>query len=275
LIIWTGDNPAHTIWNNNADEIYNITAVFIDLLYNKYNYKKPVFPSLGNHEEFIADQYDPFTNREVGFLSTMSKLFSNWLSEEEQQMFSKYGYYSKKYLNTNLRIISMNCFLCDTLNFYLIENPTDPQGQFSWMEKTLRDAEKNGEYVFIIGHIPPGDTTFTTQCAKRYQALVDRFSNIVRGNFYGHTHYDEFRLMTEYFNHDKISGVIYTTPSLTTYESHNPSFRVYEVESKNMIMKNYYQYRLNITKANSNPFAEPEWEIVYNAREVISYNLGI
>jgi sphingomyelin phosphodiesterase len=269
MIIWTGDNPAHTVWNNNADEIYNITGVFIDLLYNKYNYKKPVFPSLGNHEEYIADQYDHIKlKREETFLQTMSNLFSHWLSEDDQKLFSKFGYYSKKYLDTDLRIISMNCFLCDTFNFFLVENPTDPDGQFIWMEKTLRDAERDGEFVFIIGHIPPGDTTFTSQCAKRYQALVDRFSNIIRGNFYGHTHYDEFRVMTEYFDKTKIAGVIYTAPSLTTFESHNPSFRIYEVDSKSMILKNYHQYRLNINEANANQDNEPVWKIVYSAKQV-------
>jgi sphingomyelin phosphodiesterase len=143
------------------------------------------------------------------------------------------------------------------------------------MEETLRQAEKNGEYVFIIGHIPPGDSTYTTECAKRYQVLVDRFQNIIRGNFYGHTHYDEFRVLTEYYNKDKVAGIIYTAPSLTTYSFQNPSFRVYEVETKSMILKDYYQYRLNLTEANATPDKDPEWKIVYNAKKVILYNIGI
>ena len=257
---------------DNGDEIYNITSKFIDLLYNKYNYSKPVFPALGNHEEYIADQYDPYNDlREKEFLLRIGKMFRQWFTDEEYESFIKSGYYTKKYLDTNLRIISINCFLCDVLNFFIIKNPTDPENQFKWIEDTLRKAEKDGEVVFIIGHIPPGDSSYTSECSKRYQAIVDRFSNIIRGNFYGHTHYDEYRIVTEYFNSTNIAGIIYTAPSLTTYSFQNPSFRIYELESDSMILKNYHQYRLNLTEANSKPDSEPEWKIVYSAMDVISY----
>jgi sphingomyelin phosphodiesterase len=137
------------------------------------------------------------------------------------------------------------------------------------MEETLRKAEKDGEYVFIIGHIPPGDSTYTTECSKRYQILVDRFQNIIRGNFYGHTHYDEFRVLTEYYNKDKVAGIIFTAPSLTTYSFQNPSFRIYELDSNNIILKDYHQYRLDLVEANLHPDNEPEWKIAYSAKKVI------
>jgi len=195
----------------------------------------------------------------------MSGIFKVWLSEEEYQLFKQYGYYTKKYLDTNLRIIAMNCFYCDIMNFFIIKNPTDPGNQFKWMEEVLRQAEKDREYVYIIGHIPPGDSTYTSECSKRYNALVDRFSNIIRGQFYGHTHYDEFRLIPEYFNKTNIAGVILTAPSLTSYTYKNPSFRVYEVDSNSMIVKDYEQYRFNITEANLNPDLKPTWKVSYTA----------
>jgi sphingomyelin phosphodiesterase len=274
LILWTGDNPPHNPWGENyKEEIYEITKLFIDLLLNKYNYTKPVFPSIGNHEEDISDQYNPYSRqREAEFLKAFGNFYKPWLSDEQYRSFIKNGYYTKKYLDTKLRIISINCFLCDNLNFFLIENPTDPHGQFAWMEETLRQAEKDGEYVFIIGHIPPGDSTYTSECSKRYQILVDRFQNIIRGHFYGHTHYDEFRVLTEYYNKEKVAGVIFTAPSLTTYSFQNPSFRIYELESKNMILKDYHQYRLNLTEANLNPDNEPEWKIAYSAKQVNTLN---
>lgn len=269
LIIWTGDNVPHNPWVTNEQEVFNITTVFVDLLYNKYNYTKPVFPSLGNHEESIADQYDPSASgREEYFLQEMAKIFKNWLSEDEAESFRKNGYYTTKYLNTNLRIISVNSLLCDVLNFFLIKDPTDPGGQVAWMEKVLRQAEKDGEFVYIIGHIPAGDATYLSQCTMRYSALTDRFSHIIRGHFYGHTHYDEFRIIPEYFNSTNIAGIIYTAPSLTTYSFHSPSFRVFDVDSSSMYLKNYDQYRLNITKANLTPDVKPKFEIVYNATTV-------
>lgn len=84
------------------------------------------------------------------------------------------------------------------------------------MEELLRKAEKDNEHVYIIGHIPPGDNTFMSECSKRYNALIDRFERVVKGQFFGHTHYDEFRVITEYFNKDRVVGVVHTVPSLTT-----------------------------------------------------------
>jgi sphingomyelin phosphodiesterase len=269
IIVWTGDNPPHNPWNENSQEIFNITQVFVDLLYEKYKYKGAVFPSLGNHEEYITDQYNPFdSSREKEFLQKMGDIFRVFLGDEQHETFVKYGFYTAKYANTNLRIISINCFLCDVMNFFLIRDPTDPGKQFEWLEKVLREAERDGEYVFIIGHIPPGDSTYLSECSKRYNAIVDRFSNTIRGQFYGHTHYDEFRIITEYFNEEKIAGIILTAPSLTSYSWKNPSFRVYEVDSKTSIIKDYYQYRLNLTEANLNPYDKPDWKVAYTAKEV-------
>jgi sphingomyelin phosphodiesterase len=268
FIIFTGDNPPHNPWNDNGDEIYNITTIFVDLLLNKYNYTNPVFPVLGNHEEYTADLYNPFDmKRELGFLKRMGEIFTKWLSPEEFQHFSNYGYYTSKYLETNLRIIALNCFLCDVLNFFLIKDPTDPAKQFEWLESVLRAAERDGEKVFLIGHIPPGDSTYLSECSKRYNALTDRFSHIIRGHFYGHTHYDEFRVINQYFNSTVPAGIIFTAPSLTSYSFQHPSFRIYEMDEESKLLLDFHQYRMNLTEANLNPGRKPEWRISYSARE--------
>lgn len=272
IIIWTGDNPPHNPWNNNREEAYEITGVFVDLLYKKYKFQGAVYPALGNHEEYITDQYDPFNmERELGFLKNMGDLFRQWLSDQEYEQFIQTGYYTSKYKDSSLRVISFNCFLCDTMNFFLIKNPTDPGNQIEWMEKVLREAEKNGEYVFIAGHIPPGDSTFLSECSKRYNALIDRFSNIIRGQFFGHSHYDEFRVIPEYFNNNNIAGVVLTAPSLTSYSWQNPSFRVFDVDYSTLILKDFVQYRLNLTEANLNPDEKPVWSISYKAKETFGF----
>lgn len=133
------------------------------------------------------------------------------------------------------------------------------------MESVLRQAETNGEYVFIMGHIPPGDSNYLSQCSKRYNALIDRFSYLIKGQFFGHTHYDEFRLVHEYFNSSNIAGLIFTAPSVTTYSNRFPSFRVYSVNASSNSLQDYTQYFLNLTKANMNPSENPTWEVQYVA----------
>lgn len=137
------------------------------------------------------------------------------------------------------------------------------------MEEVFRSAEINGEYVYIIGHIPPGDTNYLSQCSKRYNALIDRFSYLIKGQFFGHTHFDEFRIIHEYFNYTNIAGVIFAAPSVTTYSNRMPSFRVYDVNASNNNLLDYTQYYLNITEANLKPDENPIWEVLYKATKVI------
>jgi len=52
--------------------------------------------------------YNPFNmQRELGFLKRMGEIFTKWLTPEQFDQFTQFGYYTTKYLNTNLRIISI------------------------------------------------------------------------------------------------------------------------------------------------------------------------
>ena len=215
FVIWTGDNPSHAEWeDDNAQEILNVTRIFTKLMMDS---EIQVYPSLGNHEKFPIDQFYPYGDeKEKTVLEFFGNLWHKWLGDEAYEQFIKYGYYSKKHSDTNLRIISYNCLYCDVLNFYLIKNPTDPGDQIKWLEKTLRMSEQNQEEVYIIGHIPAGDTSLLTECSKRHIALIERFSHIIRGQFAGHTHYDEVKIMRDYFDKEKVNSIQYINPSLTT-----------------------------------------------------------
>ena len=217
FIIWTGDNAPHDPWTGDQEAVYKVTELFVNMLVNKYNYSLPVYPSIGNHEEYPNDLYYPYDNREQNKLKIIGDIFKVWLEDQAYESFIKYGYYSQKHPNSNLRIVSTNCLLCDTVNFNLIRNPTDPQSGIKWLEDTLKKAEQDNELVYLIGHIPIGEGFFSSECSKRYIALMDRYNYIIRGNFYGHTHNDEFKVMTEYFNKEKVIDIQYIAPSLTTY----------------------------------------------------------
>ena len=235
---------------------------------DKFNITIPVYPAIGNHEFYPADLFDPFNpKKNENALNTTANLWRDWIGEDGFNTYIKNGFYTKKHPDSNLRIISLNTMDCDVLNFNIMKNPTDPIKQFIWLENVLRQAEKDGETVYIIGHIPPGDSTYTSSCSKRYNALVDRFSNIILGQFYGHTHYDEFRIIHEYFNYTNIAGLINIAPSLTTYTDKMPQFRVYDVDDDSKVPVDYTQYFLNLTKANMNSDDTPIWEVLYKATE--------
>jgi len=94
--------------------------------------------------------------------------------------------------------------------------------------------------------------------------LIDRYTNIIRGLFAGHSHEDTFQLMKGIYD-TKTTGITFVHPALTTYRMSNPSFRVYEVDPKTYALIDYIQYRLYIDKADKEDKAV--WEVVYRFSE--------
>jgi sphingomyelin phosphodiesterase len=56
FVLWTGDNTAHDIWQQNQDYNANFSIILTDLMKSKL--KVPVFPSAGNHESAPVNVYD-------------------------------------------------------------------------------------------------------------------------------------------------------------------------------------------------------------------------
>jgi len=235
---------------------------------------RKIYPTLGNHEKVPLDQFDfEHVYKEKDFLKSIGDEWRGWIGEEAYNMFINYGYYTLLHNNSSLRIVSINSFLWDNWNFYLLNNPTNPLNQMDWLENVLRNAEKAGEGVFIIGHIPPGSNYFNSEASLRYNALVDRFTQTIRGQFFGHSHSDEWKLIHGYFDKNNTVGIVHTCGSLSTNAWRNPGFRVYNMYEDNHVVKDYTFLYLNLTKANNLPDnVLPKFEFGYNASSF--YNMS-
>lgn len=121
-----------------------------------------------------------------------------------------------------------------------------------------------------MGHIPPGDSTCFSAWAARYQILIERFSHVIKGQFFGHTHNDQIQISRSYTDNTAV-GTVFISPSLTTFTGLNPSFRIYEVDNDTNSIVNYYQYRLNLEKWNSNTTGPIIWDLAYDV--ISEYNL--
>ena len=267
FIIWTGDNSPHNSKNSSQDDNYEATIIVKNKLDEKFNFSIPIYPALGNHEKYPSDLY---RTSEEDLLQNYAEIFKDYFYEEQAyESFRKYGYYSEKYKDTNLRIVVLNCLICDTWNFYIIGGRHQmAKDEFIWLENLLRQAEKNGEYVYIIDHFPINSSFQLTECAQRLRALMDRFDYIIRGYFSGHTHLDDISPVRTYFEPKPIININYIAPPLTTYPGRNPSFRQFIIDSNTKNVIDYEQYRLNITEANLNGIAN--WYITYKATEMFN-----
>ena len=267
FILFTGDFGAHDVWEINQDDVTKITQKSVDIITNEIGEGIPIYPSLGNHEKAPPDV---FFGSETILLHGLSKVFKKYLTQEAYDDFSQYGYYTMLYKNTNLRLVSLNCILCNSMNFNLIGDSFQVSKMFNWLEKVLNSAEKKGEKIYLLDHIPLYTSQHTYDCAIRLKILLERYQHIISGYFSGHTHMDELTLVEEYHNDKKYSVINYICPSLTTYSDFWPSYRVYNADLKTKFVKDYTQWRLNLDETNKND--KPLWYISYKASQF--YNVS-
>ena len=247
FILYTGDVAAHNVWEVDQTIINNKNHIIIKTLENVFNYKIPIYPTVGNHEKAPPDI---FNGPETVLLHNIGKEFKRYLSDEAYHDLVKFGYYSTIHKNTNLRIVSLNGMLCDTMNFHLWGDMSDTSKMFNWLNEVLHKAESNKEIVYLIDHMPKTISQYSTKCAIRLTGLLDRYQNIIRGYISGHIHSDMISLVSEFNNKSKVININFISPGLTTYPHFWPSFREFIVDSESKYIKDFVQYRLNLTESN-------------------------
>lgn len=247
FILFTGDNSAHNVWEVTQKEIIHSTELSLKEIEKIFGKDTPIYPTIGNHEKAPPDI---FFGSETILLHGISKPFRKYLTKEAYDSFSQYGYYTMIHKNTNLRIVSLNCVICDSMNFHLWGGNLEGAKMFQWLEKVLNDAEKNGEIIYLIDHIPSSSHQYVLNCSFRIKALLDRYQNIIHGYISGHTHREEMSLIHEYYDKSKLININYIAPSLTTYYEYWPSFRAYIADYKTKYIKDFIQYRFNLDESN-------------------------
>ena len=269
FIIWTGDNMEHDDWNSTQEEVYTSTETIKYYIDEIYQHKIPVYPVIGNHEVYPNDLWESGNEK---IFENLANIYKDYFFEDQAyESFSKYGYYTEKHPNSNLRIIALNCLYCDSVNYHhLSSNHTEAKKEFIWLEKVLRQAEENNEYVYILDHFPINSEFTLVECSKRLRAIFDRFDYIIRGYFSGHNHLDDIAPVKRYFEPRPIININYIAPSLTPNEEDGifPSFRQYYIDSSTMQVIDYEQYRLNLTDANLK--GVDNWYLSYTASELFN-----
>jgi len=198
-------------------------------------------------------------------------MWRNWLDEQALASFRTATYYSMVNTQHNVKIIALDTEACDSFDIYLWLDPTDPYNQLAWLRQELYDSESKNQTVFIMGHIPPGHYNCHSDWSFRYRALVDRFTNIIAGQFFGHSHNDELEIVRSFTDNSPV-GVVYIAPSLTTYSMLNPSYRIFVYDNDTNQPLNYNQYRLNLTFWNQNTTGPIAWDLAYDV--ISQYNMS-
>ena len=197
MIYWTGDLPAHDIWNQTKEgnkEVVRVTARQFEQFFPGV----PVYPALGNHESVPVDSFPPPSvsaeEASMAWLySTLAEEWGQWLGEAHSWSITHGAYYSLN-VAPGLRVISLNMNYCMNKNIWLLLDSTDPADELQWLVYELQLSEFKGEKVHILGHIPPGHVDCVKVWSNNFHKIITRYSGTVTAQFYGHTHTDEFQL---------------------------------------------------------------------------------
>lgn len=99
----------------------------------------------------------------------------------------------------------------------------------------------------------------------------------MKGQFFGHTHNDEFEIFYDealpmgdphYEKTYKATNVAYIGPSVTTFGNVNPGYRIYLVDQETFDITDHQTYFANLTEANLFRDSRPlQFQMSYSARE--------
>lgn len=237
---------------------------------NEHDFR--VYGTAGNHEAHPANIFEPQSvgNDTQWVYNSLARSWSRSVSNSSLQDAVAWGAYSTKYPEGNLRIISLNTNMYYRYNFALYQTlmEQDPNGQLTWLVKELEGAEKASENVYIIGHMPMGSSDALPNGSNYFDQIVRRFSPIIKGMFFGHTHVDHFQISySDYVErtHPNALAVSYICPSLTP-TSGQPSFRVYDVDPDTFAVLDAHTYIADMEDPAFQT-SGPVWKKFYSAKE--------
>ncbi|RFU77156.1 sphingomyelin phosphodiesterase [Trichoderma arundinaceum] len=276
LTLFTGDIVDHAVWN--TSQPYNVKQITDAYTYMS-QYLGLVYGTAGNHEANPTNAFPlkSVSNSSQWVYDTLSDQWTRWVGVAEESEIESIGAYSTRYPNGNLRIISLNTNFYYRMNFWLYQKTMeqDPDGQIQWLVNELDAAEKAGERVYIIGHMPLGEGDAFHAGSNYIDQVVNRYSSTIAAMFFGHTHVDHFEVSySNYSSQDASHAVMtsYICPSLTP-TSGMPSFRVYDVDPETFAVLDTTTYIADMNNAAFQTTG-PVWTKYYSAKEAYGSKLN-
>lgn len=273
FILWTGDDTPH-VPNERLGEaaVLAIVERLTSLIREVFPDTK-VYAALGNHDFHPKNQFPAESN---SIYNRVAELWRPWLSNESFALFKEGAFYSEKLPGPSRagRVVVLNTNLYYSSN-QQTASMADPGQQFQWLGEVLSNASRDGEMVYIIGHVPPGffektqdKAWFRESFNEEYLKVVQKHHRVIAGQFFGHHHTDSFRMF--YNSAGAPISVMFLTPGVTPWKTtlpgvvngaNNPGIRVFEYDRVTLNLQDMVTYFLNLSQANAQE--TPHWELEY------------
>ncbi|HEX5080276.1 MAG TPA: hypothetical protein VFV80_14080 [Geminicoccaceae bacterium] len=246
----------------------------------------PVYGTLGN-DDAICGNYMIAPGRR--FLAVVGDLWARQSAHPEAFAdFGVGGFYVVPHPSVPDRdLIVLNTVLWSA-NYQNRCNPGagDPgAAQLAWLEWTLYRTKLRGRTASLLFHIPPGIDGFTSshgsgacranvtpflrqEYEKPFLALLERYRDILQEGYVGHTHMDDFRIVSTAAGEPILLNHI--TPAISPIYQNNPGFGIVLYDRASGDLLDYATVYLgNLAAAGR---GEPaRWAVEYTFRDTYGY----
>jgi len=258
FILYTGDDPAHDIWNQDRNTSLNAVR-YVQKLLQQYYPDVPVFANIGNHEAIPVNEFGGPTV-DQWLYGALADIWSPYIPADAQKTLTYGGYY-QALLRPGLRVIALHTTMFSPDNAYLSNYVYDFAHQLDWLNDTLRQVSERGEQAILIGHASPQD--WYQIFANKFNQLMTTYRNQVVNMFFGHTHDNEVQLVQATVDSMQVPIIAgYIGGSVTPYTNINPGFSVFAYDraavSNNkkqplsFLATDLSYYWMNLTESNEN-----------------------
>jgi sphingomyelin phosphodiesterase len=215
--LFTGDIVDHAIWNTTqAQNTLDIDDAYARMQHSGLPF---VYGTAGNHEAHPVNAFPP--SQPLAVYDTLARDWTPWIGGAAAATADRTGSYSVVYPGGRLKVISVNTNMYYIDNFWMYEDPMerDPNGQFAWLVGELDAAEKAGQRVYIIGHMPMGLSDAFHDPSNYFDQIVRRYEGTIAAMFFG------MLIISPLFRARKTRGIMCiqpTTPFLTKNRRSHP-----------------------------------------------------
>ncbi|TFK72486.1 sphingomyelin phosphodiesterase [Pluteus cervinus] len=240
----------------------------------------PIYPVIGSESAPVnAFPRDTAEEDNQWVFDTQAEGWKPWIGQAgSDQVKHISGSYSVVHPGTNLRIISINTGYWYKHNFWLYDSNElqyDPNGILEFVVQELQTAEDEGQRAWIIAHMAPGHVDAMSDQSNYFDQIMQRYQNTIAGQFYGHSHHDEFAIAySNYTNRSEATAmnVGLIAPSLTP-RSGQPAFKLYDVDPDTYEILDVHVYSANYTDPSFQ--REPQWNLHYSVRDAYGSVTGL
>jgi len=164
-----------------------------------------------------------------------------------------------------------------------VEHPGD--AMMAWLEWQLYQSNHIGHTATLLMHVPPGINAYSSskgisncqdqiqpfwqeKYTSKFLSLLKNYNGVITNAFTGHTHMDNFRVIT--LPQSSVQIPLHITPAVSPIFNNNPAFKIVQYDTQNGGILNSATFvASNIEQASQG--SPVQWQLEYISS--LTYNL--